>query len=720
MWAGVVRRRALQEQATAAAPGRRSSCPRLPSTRPTRCSPRRPPPTSCSCARPCRRSRRFGAPATAAPASPASCRRPRPLHRARDGKTAGTLWAGIQDGGGAAHLYTSVDAGKTLTLLGLNLPGVLVADIVKLAGGRLVVGTRDGSGGLRGKNNTGSLYYSDDEGAHWTAGHRHRHRCRRRHRLQRHQRAHCAHDQRCQRHALHQRRRHAWTAGFHHRRHRPPADKSATTPAATRSSCCPTHKLLPVDRRRRLLRVRRRPPTRRRSASAPVPLSRSSITSRSPSTPPTPATSSSATPAAARACSRPPTAAACGSWRTTASSRSGSDCALKSPCRLSLRRPTAPASSTSAAPRSTRRGLASIAPSDVTRDPVVGAHVRHRRRQARRRRAVEPGRPGAPCRLLPDATQTGDDMAPFAHNAWTTLTYPDAGKAPVDGAPRRRHHHVRRRRKKSQYAGGRRLPLHLDERRHELERGRRSRSSAACARSPSTRRSTPPSTPAPATSRTTCAHVAQRRRAVEVDRRRRPLLAHLDVVDTALDGEAPRTIVVDPARAASACGSSAITLNSTSGSDGDIFESLDGGTTWATITPSNGVLRLHLLARRGAARVLHQRRQRERLREAAGQRLDAWSPGASASTATRRCCTRARSAPAPATGLFEASGVMISADDMGIRTTMSAATTMMLPVDDVDGGGNMPRAAAAAAASRRPTGAAAVGPRARRVVVRSR
>ena len=34
-------------------------------------------------------------------------------------------------------------------------------------------------------------------------------------------------------------------------------------------------------------------------------------------------------------------------------------------------------------------------------------------------------------RAVADATATGDDMAPFAHGAWTTLTYPDAGKAPV-------------------------------------------------------------------------------------------------------------------------------------------------------------------------------------------------------------------------------------------------------------------------------------------------
>src|SRR6185312_15701890 len=87
-----------------------------------------------------------------------------------DGTAANTMYAGIQDGNNAAHVYKSVDAGQSWTLLGLNLPGVLVTDIVKLASGRLVIGTADGAGGVRGNKNSGSLFYSDDEGAHWTAG----------------------------------------------------------------------------------------------------------------------------------------------------------------------------------------------------------------------------------------------------------------------------------------------------------------------------------------------------------------------------------------------------------------------------------------------------------------------------------------------------------------------------------------------------------------------
>ena len=85
-----------------------------------------------------------------------------------DGTTSGILYAGIQDGAGAAHVYKSLDSGKTWTPTALNLPGLLVSALVQLPGGRLVIGLRDGSGGLRGKNNTGAVYYSDDDGAHWT------------------------------------------------------------------------------------------------------------------------------------------------------------------------------------------------------------------------------------------------------------------------------------------------------------------------------------------------------------------------------------------------------------------------------------------------------------------------------------------------------------------------------------------------------------------------
>jgi hypothetical protein len=85
-----------------------------------------------------------------------------------DGASSGTLYAGIQDPGNAAHLYRSADAGKTWTATALSLPGVLVSAIVQLPAGRLVIGLRDGAGGLRGKNNSGAIYYSDDDGAHWT------------------------------------------------------------------------------------------------------------------------------------------------------------------------------------------------------------------------------------------------------------------------------------------------------------------------------------------------------------------------------------------------------------------------------------------------------------------------------------------------------------------------------------------------------------------------
>ena len=84
-----------------------------------------------------------------------------------DGATSGTLFAGIQDGSQRRAPLQVARLRQDLDATALNLPGVLVS-ASSASRRRLVVGLRDGSGGLRGKNNSGAIYYSDDDGAHWT------------------------------------------------------------------------------------------------------------------------------------------------------------------------------------------------------------------------------------------------------------------------------------------------------------------------------------------------------------------------------------------------------------------------------------------------------------------------------------------------------------------------------------------------------------------------
>ena len=131
-------------------------------------------------------------------------------------------------------------------------------------------------------------------------------------------------------------------------------------------------------------------------------------------------------------------------------------------------------------------------------------------------------------RLLPDATQTGDDMAPFAHNAWTTLTYPDAGKAPVAallvdgmtmfaGVVKSQSPVAGAYLYTSTNGGTTWAAVVADVRRRRA----RARLRPVEARDPLRRRRRLQERPAPR---------RQRRRLVEVHRRRRALLAHLDVV----------------------------------------------------------------------------------------------------------------------------------------------------------------------------------------------
>ncbi|HEY2743185.1 MAG TPA: hypothetical protein VGL86_01125, partial [Polyangia bacterium] len=155
--------------------------------------------------------------------------------------------------------------------------------------------------------------------------------------------------------------------------------------------------------------------------------------------------------------------------------------------------------------------------------------------------------------------------------------------------------------------------------------------------------------------------------------------------DTTLDGESPRTIVVDPADGMRLW-VFADKPNATDPTNGDIFETLDGGATWSIITPSGGVLAFTyspaegLLAYESAAQdmlgsVL--------VSPPGGGGL--WSP-AFAVDGYPTAIYPGSIGVATGSGLFEASGVMAPAPDGGVD---DGGVDGMLPIDAVDmsGGG---------------------------------
>jgi len=284
--------------------------------------------------------------------------------------------------------------------------------------------------------------------------------------------------------------------------------------------------------------------------------------------------------------------------------------------------------------------------------------------------------------LLPDATQTGDDAAPFAHGSWQTLTYPDGGKAPIFG-------------------------LLVDG--MTLFAGIARPQNAAAGQY--LYRSTNGGTSWALTSLSVVGGV----RALAFDPSQHATIyagagdykdslhsvAHagglwkstdggdnwtrISTGNATLDSEAPRTIVVDPMNGMRVwvfCDRA----GSVTGTDGDIFESLDGGATWSTITPSNGVFAFTYSSAEGLLAYATGGANVNVYVKTPGNGSSAWSPGFGVYGAASVLYPGSIGA-GTSTGLFEASGVMITADDMG--TDDLGSDDMMLPVDDVDAGGGI-------------------------------
>ena len=314
---------------------------------------------------------------------------------------------------------------------------------------------------------------------------------------------------------------------------------------------------------------------------------------------------------------------------------------------------------------------------DVTKDPVSGARPTAPTTSASssRSRTSSIRRSCAPARRHQHRRRCG---APFAHSAWSTLPIPDNGKAP-SSASRRRHDHLRRHRPVAERRR-RRRPVRLDERRHQLG-----------------------------------GDVAQRRRR-RARARLRPVEAHHDLrrrrrlqgrhahvtnagglwkstdggaasrasrrATPALDGEAPRTIVVDPPNG-SASGSSAIASTAPAAPTATSSRASTAAPTWTTITPSNGVLAFTYSAAEGLLAYSTSGANMNVYVKVPGNGSTRGAP-ASASTATRRCSTPAPSAPAPPPASTKRPASWLPPATWAPTTT--AAETTCSPIDNVDGG----------------------------------
>lgn len=593
----------------------------------------------------------------------------------------GRLWAGVQDSANAARLYTSLDMGTTWAPTALNLPGVLVSAIAQLPSGRVVIGLRDGAGGLRGKNNTGAIYYSDDNGAHWAqstgAGS-----------------AAVA------------------SIAFNGTNKLVALTTSGTTAAVFTSTdgaaftAGPTYAgsdqggqvsyhaasdtFFLMATNDKLVQSANAAGSYAfgtmdlaASVSAPIPLS---INHHAAFV---------VDPAAATHILIGDVGGGEGIF---ASADGGGTWAVSNDGLFAAQIDFAtksPAGYRYAANRSGFvwfGGAALDAPwtrvyraRDITRDAVSA--LAYDSADAKRIVVAQANLVDQAALLaLPDATAVGDDAAPFAHNAWQTLTYPDAGKAPIFG-------------------------LLVDG--MTLFAGVAHSQSATAG--PYLYRSTNGGTSWAATSLSVVGGV----RALAFDPSKHTTLyagagdyngglhavAHagglwkstdggdnwtrISTSDATLDSEAPRTIVVDPMNGTRLwvfCDR----VGSTTGTDGDIFESLDGGATWSTITPGGGVFAFTYSTAEGLLAYATGGANVNVFVKTPGNGSSAWSPGFGVYGEASVLYPGSIGA-GTATGLFEASGVMITPDDMGPGFDDGVGSDDMMPIGDVvDAGGGMP------------------------------
>jgi hypothetical protein len=544
-----------------------------------------------------------------------------------DGASAGTLWAGLQDSANAGHLYKSADGGNTWTPTALNLPGVLVSSVVQLAGGRLVIGVRDGSGGLAGKNHTGAVYYSDDAGAHWTMS--------------------TGAD------GI------TWTAGATNAGSDIGGQVSYHAASDTFFLLATNDKL--VQSANGAGNYAFGTTDIAAAVSAPVPLSLDHHLAFVVD----PASATHVLLGDAGGGEGIfTTADGGGVWAVANDGLYAQqvDLALKSPAgyRYAANRTGFVYFGGGAVDAAWTRVFRA---KDVTRDPASA--LAYDTADAKRLFVAQSNLVDqAALLLLPDATMTGEDGAPFAHTAWTTLAYPDNGKAPI-------------------------FALLVD--------GMTILAGVAHSQSATAGQYLYRSVNGGTSWALTSLNVVGGVRALAFDPSKHTTIyagagdykgdlhsiAHagglwkstdggdnwtrISTSNATLDGESPRTIVVDPMngmRVWAFCDKP----NSTSGTDGDIFESLDGGATWTTITPSNGVFAFTYSAAEGLLAYATGGANINVYVKVPGNGSSAWSPGFGVYGDASVLYAGSIGA-GTGTGLFEASGIMLGTDDLGVGGT---------------------------------------------------
>lgn len=322
-------------------------------------------------------------------------------------------------------------------------------------------------------------------------------------------------------------------------------------------------------------------------------------------------------------------------------------------------------------------------PTDVTHDGVIALAVD----AADDKRVVIASWDGgtAPLlRALPDATATGEDMAPFAHSAWQTLTYPDAANSPapallVDGM--------------TLFAG----VVHQQNATGGAYLYRSANGGTtwaatslsvvggvrALAFDPSNRQIVYAGAGDYATGLDRVAHAGGLWKSTDGG----DSWSRISAGNATLDGEAPRTIIVDPQNGMRLWVLADRALSAT-GTDADLFESLDGGASWTTITPASAVLQLTYSPAEGLLAYASPAPNVDVFVQPPGLGAALWSGGFGVYGSPAALYAGSIGVGTD-TGLFEASGVQFTPDDMGAADD-AGGDDGMLPGDVVDAGGKLP------------------------------